>query len=615
MNPTRTLSLALLLSASLYASGTETSQLEPIVVTPAKTAQSLRNVTSDISVITAEDIEERGFMTVDQLLATLPGIQVQSNGGLGKSSAVRLRGMDSNRVLVLIDGIRYNDPTLIGGAANFAHLLVDDIARVEVVRGPQSGIWGADASAGVINIITKSATKEGVSATLFGEYGSFDTKKYGLNTAFKKGAFDAALDFVRLESDGFSAIAPDEENLDDYEDDGYKNSTVNLKLGYDITANDRVTGTLNYIDATNDYDGYDASFKPDPDDSNSSEDVKETLARADYTHTFAKGSVTLYGAQSRFKRELAKGFTKLYKGRVDEYGLNGRYDYAEAAFLVAGIDGKKFKDEAVVKNSYNNRGYFLTNSNRFSGLTDGETIVTESLRHDSITKFDNRVTWKVGPKQIHEQIAGFWTAFNYATGYNVPTLYQLYSPYGNSDLKPEKTRGYDITANYKGAQLTWFDNSVDDMIDFGPDYKYANVSGKSTFKGVELAYKGSYEPLSLTYGINYTWLKARDKDHKDLPRRAKNSATATLDYYGIPDAHIGLLARYVGKRKKSPYDINPTEDDKAYTVVNLNGDYTLMPGLSLYARVENLLDKTYQDITGYATSPRAFYTGFRYRVK
>jgi vitamin B12 transporter len=277
MKSKRTLSLALLLSASLYASGTHTTQLSPIVVTPAKTAVPLQQVTSDITVVTDEDIRERGFITVDQLLATLPGIQMQRNGGVGQSASVRIRGFDSNRVLVMIDGIRYNDPTLNGGAANFAHLLTDDIARIEIIRGPQSGVWGADASAGVINIITKRALKEGFSATLFGEYGSFDTRKFGFNTAYKKGPFDAALDIVRLASDGFSAIAPDEENLDDYEDDAYKNSTVNLRLGYAITDNDTLHGTFNYIDATTEYDGYDANFMPDPNDTNSSVDTKEQI--------------------------------------------------------------------------------------------------------------------------------------------------------------------------------------------------------------------------------------------------------------------------------------------------------------------------------------------------
>ncbi len=611
----KSLSLSLILAANtaLYATPT---QIAPVVVTASKTAQPLEDVTADVSVITAEEIQERGYMTVDQALSALAGIQVQQNGGLGKSASVRLRGMDTHRVLVLIDGIRYNDPTLIGGAANFAQLLTDDIARIEVIRGAQSGIWGADASAGVINIITKRAQKEGLGATVFGEYGSFNTKKAGMNTSYKAGAFDAALSVVRLESDGFSAVAPDQANLDDYEDDGYKNTTADLKLGYQLSEHDRISATLHYIDATNDYDGYDpVTFMPDPNDAQSSEDITETLARVDYRHTFSKGEANIYASRSKFKRELATGFSKDFEGSVDEVGINARYNYDKGAFVNGGIDQKRFKHENEIDRSYKNQGIFVTNTNVLDGLTDGKTIITEALRYDKYDDFDDKFTYKVGLKHIHEKIEGLWTSVNYATGYNIPTLYQLYSAYGNPDLNPEKTRGFDITASYKGLQVTYFDNKIEDMIDFGPDYKYANVSGDNSFKGVELSYAGGIESLSLLYRANYTYLKAEDKDGNDLPRRAKNSANLLLDYYGIPKSHIGMEIQYVGKRKKSPYDIDPQKDDAAYTVVNLSGDYQLSKSLQLYARVENLLDRTYQDISGYATSPRALYAGFRYQVR
>ena len=608
----RYLPFSLLLTTSLFATQT---QMSPIVVTAAKTPQPQQYVTANVDVITAEEIEERGFLTVGDALSTLPGLAVQRNGGIGKSTSVRMRGFDAHRLLVLIDGIRYNDPTLIGGAANFAQLLTDDIARIEVVKGPQSGIWGADASAGVINIITKSAQKEGFSGTVFGEYGAFNTAKGGLDAGWKSGDFDATLNLVHLTSDGFSAIAPDQKRLDDYEDDGYRNTTADLKLRYRLSDRDRISASLHAIDSTSDYDGFDASFQPDPNDRNSSEDVTQLLTRLDYAHTFSKGEMGLYLSRSKFKRRLATGFSKAFDGRVDEVGLNGRWDYRQGDFLNGGIERKRFKHENEIDRSYRNDGFFLSNSNRFAGLIAGETIVTEAVRYDRYDAFSNRFTYKVGLKHIHDNIEGFWTAFNYGTGYNIPTLYQLYSAYGNPDLTPEKTRGYDVTAAYKGVRLTWFDNRIEEMIDFGPDYRYANISGSSKLKGVEFAYSGSYSPLSLAYGLNYTWLNAKDAQDKKLPRRAKHRANFTLDYYGIPKSHIGMQLRYVGKRKKSPYDTDPTVDDKEYTVVDMSADYTLSKALSLYARVDNLLDKTYQDISGYATSPRALYAGFRYRIR
>ena len=162
----------LLATTNLYS----VENLETITVTSAtKSEQSIQNVTSNVEVITKEEIEERHFTTVSEALNTLSGINVTSNGGLGKGTSVFMRGFDSQRILVLIDGINYNDFTGISGAA-FEHLMITDIERIEVIKGAQSGIWGADANAGVINIITSSA-KEGTNSNILTEYGSYNTKK------------------------------------------------------------------------------------------------------------------------------------------------------------------------------------------------------------------------------------------------------------------------------------------------------------------------------------------------------------------------------------------------------------------------------------------------------
>ena len=145
---------SLLLATNIYAN--DTIQLDEITVTSAtKSTQSIKDVTSNVEVITKEEIEERHFTTVSEALNTLAGVNVVSNGGLGKTTSVFMRGFDSQRILVLIDGINYNDHTGISGA-RFGHLMVNDIEQIEVIKGAQSGIWGADANAGVINIITSS---------------------------------------------------------------------------------------------------------------------------------------------------------------------------------------------------------------------------------------------------------------------------------------------------------------------------------------------------------------------------------------------------------------------------------------------------------------------------
>ena len=188
-------------------------------------------------------------------------------------------------------------------------------------------------------------------------------------------------------------------------------------------------------------------------------------------------------------------------------------------------------------------------------------------------------------------------------------------------LLPEKTKSFDITANYKGFGVTYFQTTVEDLIDYvTTDFvtfagEYQNIAGDSTFKGVEVSYESTLDSIDLAYGLNYTYLKTEDKDGKELPRRAKNTANLSLDYYGLANTHIGMLVQYVGKRKKSMYDKNAAVDYKTYTLVDLNADYTWNNAVTLYARVENALDKEYQNITGYATPQRSFYVGFRYKVQ
>ena len=615
------LSLLLTLALSTSAFATDAQLQDIIVTTPTKSPTSLQFVTDNVDVITADEIEEKGFEVLSDVLRTRPGIQVNRNGGLGKSTSVYLRGMAPERTLVLVDGIRYNDPTSTSGA-QFQNLLLDNVERIEIVKGPQSGVWGADASAGVINIITKKAQKEGLSATFGVEYGSYNTQKFFLNSGYKQKNFDMSFNVDALTTDGFSAKVPEGADVDDFEDDGYSNNTYDLRAGYNITSSDRVEAFFSYIDADNDYDGYISDPVAAANDSITANSSEEKFYGVSYRHTIDKDSFKLYANRSDFSRvykSIPDQFDPTgishFDGSVDEAGFVADVNYdTYAGALTAGLDYKKFTHENDIDKDFANQGIFLSNSNTFDALSSGKTIFSQSVRYDKYDAFDNRFTYKLGLKHIHENIKGLWTAVNYATGYNVPTLYHLYSSYGNKDLKPEKTKGFDITANYKGFGVTYFQNTVDDMIDWG-GRNYQNISGESTFKGVEVAYDGMIEGIDLAYGLNYTYLKTEDKDGKELPRRAKDTANLSLDYYGIANTHLGALVEYVGTRKKGAYDSNPDKDYSSYTLVNLNADYQLNNNLKLYARVDNALDKEYQEITGYATAQRSFYAGFRYKLK
>ena len=614
--------LSLLAFIVLSQANAANINLEKLTVsTPTKSSQSLENITANVDVITSDEIKDRGYKTILDALKARAGIVYTRNGGVGKSTSVMLRGISQKRTLVLVDGVRYNDPASISGA-HLQHILMDNIDRIEIVKGAQSGVWGADASAGVINIITKKATKDGLSASVHGEYGSFNTQTFGFDTYYKQDKFDISLNAQRLSTDGFTTKVPLGKDKADFEDDQYENNSADIKLGYNVTPNDKIETFFNYIDSDSDFDGYNKDADKAANDPLSNSSAKQKFYGISYTNTEGKNKSKLYYNQSDFSRVSKSGARESkFDGTVREFGLNSSLSYTKDADFSIGFDCKKFRHKNKIDKVYANQGIFLTNSNKFTDLGFGNIIFSQALRYDKFDDFKNKITYKVGAKISPQKVEDLWFSTNYGTAYNVPSLSQLYSYAGNKNLNPEETKSFDITASFKNIGITYFHNEIDDMIEYvTTDFKtfagsYFNVAGKSTLKGVELTYSGELEVANLAYNLNYTYLKTEDKKGKELPRRAKNSANLSLDYYALENSHVGATVGYVGGRKKSKYDKNSKVDYDAYTVIDMIADYDVTPELNVYAKVDNVLDKEYETITGYATSQRAYYLGFRYKIK
>ena len=582
--------------------------LETITVTSAtNSTQSIKDVTSNIDIITKEDIEEKHYSSVVDALNTIPGISFTSNGSFGASSSVYLRGNDSKRILVLIDGIRYNDITGLSGAP-FEHLMIDDIEQIEVVKGAQSGIWGADASAGVINIITKSA-KTGTHGNASVEYGSFDTKKYGMNLSHKTDKYYLKGSVYKTDTDGYSSFLVKKSSPNygkrgnelGLEEDGYKNLTSSLKAGYNFDDSNKIDISHTIVDADNNFDGTSG-------DSLNTANTKDQFSMVSYENknNFATTDVSV--KRSDFDREYyypATNSTSYFDGIVNEYGLKTNIPYQnDNAFVLLGTDYKTFEHKNELNEKYDNKAVFITNSNKFN---DSKTIITESLRKDAYDKFDNKTTGKVGVKQY------IWNELNvssnYGTAYNVPTLYNLYSIYGSKDINPESSKSYDLGVEYQGISATYFHTKIEDMIDFDTNtYKYGNINGISTLKGYELAYKK--DVLEDTFlNLNYTSLNTEDNNGQELARRAKEQVGFGVDYYGIKDFHFNVNGQYVGDRYSG---VNKTGAETGnYTVWNSVVNYDINKTYKAYLKVDNLFDKYYQTVDGYATEERSAYIGLK----
>ena len=594
-----------LIATNLYSQ--QTSSLDEITISSAtKSEEKLKNVTANVDVITAEDIESRKFKTVAEALQTIAGIQVAPTGGAGQQTSMFLRGMSSHRTLVLIDGIRYNDITSVAGASNLEHLLINDIERIEVIKGAQSSIWGADASAGVINIITKSS-QDGTHGNASFEYGRYDTKIAKANISHKNENFDAKLGVTRVDTDGFSAKVPKDEKLSKYEDDGYENTTANLKLGYNFDENNRVSTSYEIIDTEVDYDneiGWPVDLVKSADDLSKAK-TKTHLANITYENRNDIALTKVYTNFTEIKRSSTNSQTPDYKGITKEYGANTSIDYLSSSNVTIGADYKKFENKKDTVDDYDNKAVFVSNTNKFF---DDKTIFTQALRYDKYSDFDNKTTGKVGIKQYI--INELNISSNYGTGYNVPTIYQLNDiTYGNRDLNPEKIKSYDLTVEYKGFSITYFKTKIENMINSNSNtWVYEQIEGTSKIKGTEIAYKNEViEDLLLN--LSYTNLSAKNDDNEYLAKRAKNKLNFGADYYGLKDFHFNINGEYIGTR----YDkVNKQGASTGnYTIWNAVVDYDISKNFSTYLKLDNIFNKDYQIVDGYATSQRAAFVGLK----
>ena len=606
--------LSLAAAASLaVAAQAEVVELGTIEVTASeRTAVKASEVTSNVTVITEEAIRESRVATLEEALSRLGGIPMSSNGGPGTATSFYLRGFDSKRTLVLIDGVRYNDITGLSGA-QFPFIHLDDVQQIEIIKGAQSGVWGADASAGVINIVTRSAGA-GTHLDAALEGGSFDTRKGSLTVSHKAGRFDLLAGVSRYTTDGFSAAEPKHGTAEygrrgdalGWEKDGYRNTTYTAKLGLDLAPTDRLEAAVRRINAYYEYD-WTGADTPD-----NSEEADNRFYTASYRHNGELHRVALQYSLSDFNRR-----TTDYTGSVGEVSLQDRIGYGEESFLRVGGSWQRFEHRnsygAVLDREYDAASLYGTNYNKLALFAAGETILTESLRYDRYSDFDNKATGKIGLKQFLR--GDLYLGANIGSGYNIPSPYQLFGFYGNAALTPESTLSYDLTLGSERFWVTGFYNEISDMIDFVYDAaagagQYQNIGGTSVLKGLELGYREYFLDL-FAVNADYTYLEARDAEGEILARRPKQQLNGGVTWYATEAFDIGVQVQYVGERHDAK-DKQGAQTGK-YTLLNAVANYRIDENLALYGKIDNLTDRYYQTVDGYASAERSFYLGLTAR--
>jgi vitamin B12 transporter len=583
------------------------NQLSQIVVTASNSEQTINSVTANIFVITREDIEAKQYQTLTEALTSLPGISFSVSGGLGHTSSVYIRG--SNRVLVLLNGVPLNDPTSINNSALFESMQLSNIERIEIVRGGQSSIWGANAAAGVINIISRETEQPHQVETSLTR-GSHGYQQLATTLGVRNEQADFTYHFSNTQSDGFSQMKPYNGDETQFERDGFDQTDVSLSIGINPTKNQRLVAFVKNSDMQADYD---SSWSGGPDDNASTRSVTTQVRQLNYQVQLDQVQIKAWVNETDIERNEA-GW--LSEGKQNQKALQLKSHYAKNANAhIILAENNSETDNSNLK--INNKTIGLYNQNQFGRLT-----LNQALRHDEYNAFQDKTTGRLGAGyQVNPAIRLF---ANIGTAYTAPTLFQLTQGI-TENLKPEETQDWDIRIEAWGLGITYFDSEVKNRIEYGgswPNDYYFNQNGLSTFKGWEIDYARDLKSLKTQLELQFTQLEAKDDQGKTLARRPEQSASIDLRFYGAKDTQINWHTRYIGT--KYDYRSNGTQQIGEYFVSDLTASYALTKHIDLQAKVKNLFNEDYTDAvetaTGstpdiiYANGGRQFFVGIRGKI-
>lgn len=626
---------AILLSSAIAAAQTEnndtdgvtqSSENNEIVFTANRTDQKLDTVGSSINVITEQQLENGQYQRVSDALSTLPGVNITRTGANGESNTF-IRGLGSQNILVMIDGVTVNDPSSPGRSFDFSLLNTLDIERIEVLKGPQSTLYGSNAMGGVIQVFTKKGGPQRTTVTLEG--GSYEHVKTTVQTQGQTDTlmYSAAVGFNTEK--GISSA--DSKLAGNHEKDRFKNKNGSFSVNYAPLDWINFDLSAHYSDIKTNID---AGGGPMQDDLYNYQKTKQWIGRfAINTILFGeKWLSSLIYDVSDTKRHLHNdpdgdnGYNQnwergAYKGRLQSitwqntlalhkdfqtlfgavYSRESAQSYYNSVTQFGPYEGKQDKK------SINQRSFYLDQHLNF----DNRFFNTIGIRYEDHSQFGDKTTYRLTSRyNITDTIA---IKGSYGTGFKAPTLFQLYDPTsGNDRLNAETSKGFDIgfvltPLTDTNVEITYFQQKVKNRITYVSDpitwdSQYINRDYTKT-KGIEFSVNTKFND-QWGAGINYTYTNARDFDNgintsQKALRVPKHMAGTYVNFKPMEKWNLFAEAKYHGSTVSNFAEWSPQRNTKSYWMVNLATDYKINDDVSIYARVNNLLDKDYYTVWGY----------------
>lgn len=613
-----------------------------VVVSATKTPVPISQVTSAVEVITEENLKQRNIKTVADALRLSQGVTMFSNGGPGTAANVRIRGSNSDQVLVLIDGAIMNSATL--GSFNFANLTTDNIERIEILRGAQSMLWGADAMGGVINITTKKGSGP-LSANAFMEYGSFASVREGGQASGKSGIVDYSVAASRWDYTGFSAV---NYRRGATERDGFHNWQASTRLGVQLPHEGRLDFSFRLLQGRVDFDngsspGYDVlgAF------SNSQQYVY-TAAYSQPVTSWWNQVLTLsrqtegvesFGGTTR--RNLQTGVVSVpyqYRSQIDTVANRVEWQHnvrvGDALLLTAGYQYREQRGENqdLLANKLDIASRMIASHAGFAQAQVNlweRVFATGGIRYDDYNVYGSSTTYRTTAGYLVKETDTKLRA-SYATGFRAPTINQLYFPnYGNPNLKPERSQSMDAGVDQyvfgKRLMLSggYFWNRFRDMIVTQASSTACSPFGYCAENAGLVGAKGWEASVKVAVIRDLPWVKSLDVQAQYTntmtrnlqqypgnrsPRMPVDQWSLIVSYQPIDPLRINLEGRYVGSRFD---DVNNANTMKAFDVWNLSANYDVTKQVQAYLRADNIFNEKYEEIRFYGTPIRSIFAGIR----
>lgn len=607
-----------LLALPVFAHAQDTAPQE-IIVTVTREALPVSKIGQSVDVLTDADIKSYQSLFVADLLTHTTDLSIARNGSPGSATTASIRGAGSDHTLYMLDGVRLNDPSQVGGGTNFGLVSTDDAARIEVLRGPLSTLWGSGAMGGVVSITTRIPTEK-----LEGDLRVEGFDEYGSARAGIGGKLDGLswrLSGSTYNDRGVSTFAGGTEK------DAFTQTTLNGKLRYDFNEAFSLQAFSTTSHSRTDFDGYNPVSPYNFMDTGDFGKNDTTLSVAALTHRFTKGEQVLSlsvtdNDSDNYNPDHTPNFVA--NGHIEAADYHISYRLSDATRLLGGLSYERDTMRVAYPASWDPNPVPLKASSTLSSVYGqvthdfGPLDIALSARHDDASSFGaNDIAQVTVNAPLGDHLRVHASA---GQGVKIPSLYQLYSDYGTASLTEEKSITLDggVDYGFEGGlfSVSLFTRSVRDQIDFvydgcrsdQPYGCYGNI-GRTETRGVELELSKDLTDALHLRG-NYSFLHARDSFGGLLPRRPDQTGSLDLTWTATEKLNLGLGLRHVGEGLDTAF----TGMLKAYDLADLRADYALNDRIGLYGRIENAGDTRYQTAGGYGQTGRRLWLGIHARL-